>query len=49
MEALIKLTGFQLTRGMLCAFKRKKMPAMEEICYNAKRIAVLENLEQAVK
>ena len=43
-EILSNLTGFQLTRGMLCAMKRPKLPALEEICKNARRIAVLENV-----
>ena len=43
-EVLSQLTGFQLTRGMLCAMKRPKLPTVEEICRNAHRIAVLENV-----
>ena len=43
-EILSKLTGFQLTRGMLCAMKRLVLPSVEEICQNARRIAVLENV-----
>lgn len=43
-EVLTKLTGFQLTRGMLCAMHRPKLPSVEEICANARRIAVLENV-----
>lgn len=43
-EILSKLTGFQLTRGMLCAMKRLALPSVEEICQNARRIAVLENV-----
>lgn len=44
LEVLNKLTGFSLTRGMLCAMNRKPLPAMEEVCKNAKRIAILENV-----
>lgn len=44
LEVLTELTGFHLTRGMLCAMLRPKMPDVEEICRNAKRIAVLENV-----
>lgn len=44
LEVLTKLTGFQLTRGVLCVMRRKTMPAMEEICAGAKRIVVLENV-----
>lgn len=43
-ELLSQLTGFQLTRGMLCAMKRPALPSVEEICQNARRIAVLENV-----
>lgn len=43
-EALKKLTGFEMTRGVLCAMRRKVMPTMEEICAGAKRIVVLENV-----
>ena len=43
-EVLTQLTGFQLTRGMLCALRRKKLPTAAEICRDAKRVAVLENV-----
>ena len=43
-EVLTKLTGFQLTRGLLCAMVRPALPSVEEICKNARRIAVLENV-----
>ena len=43
-EILVKLTGFALTRGMLCALRRNPLPSVEEICRNASRIAVLENV-----
>lgn len=43
-EVLTQLTGFQLTRGMLCAMYRPKLPNVEEICKNARRIAILENV-----
>ncbi|MBQ1207190.1 MAG: RNA methyltransferase [Lachnospiraceae bacterium] len=41
---LTKLTGFQLTRGLLCAMKRRPLPSVEEICDGKRRIAVLENV-----
>lgn len=44
LDILTKLTGFQLTRGALCAMRRKKLPPVELICSNARRIAVLENV-----
>lgn len=43
-DVLVKLTGFALTRGMLCAMSRALLPSVEEICINARRIAVLENV-----
>lgn len=43
-EVLTKLTGFQLTRGVLCAMRRPRLPDAEEICAGARRIAVLENV-----
>ena len=43
-EVLTKLTGFALTRGMLCAMYRPKLPTVQEACQNAHRIAVLEDI-----
>ena len=43
-SVLAQLTGFHLTRGMLCAMRRPKLPAVEEICRSARRIVVLENV-----
>ena len=43
-ELLVRLTGFALTRGMLCAMHRNPLPSVEEVCRNANRIAVLENV-----
>ena len=43
-NVLTQLTGFQLTRGMLCAMRRKALPSVSDICENAKRIAILENV-----
>lgn len=44
LDVLTQLTGFHLTRGMLCAMYRKPLPAVEQLCANAKRIAVLEDV-----
>lgn len=44
LEVLTQLTGFHLTRGMLCAMLRPKLPSVKEICAYARRIAVLENV-----
>lgn len=43
-DVLTKLTGFKLTRGMLCAMCRPKPADVRDICKNARRIAVLENV-----
>lgn len=43
-EVLTQLTGFKLTRGVLCAMYRPRQPGVEEICQRARRIAVLENI-----
>jgi len=41
---LSELTGFAMTRGLLCAMKRKELPSVADICSGARRIAVLENV-----
>lgn len=43
-DVLTQLTGFGLTRGMLCAMYRPKLPSAEDVCAGARRIAVLENV-----
>lgn len=43
-EVLKNLTGFELTRGALCAMRRKKLDTVAAITENAKRIAVLEGI-----
>ena len=43
-DILTQLTGFKLTRGMLCAMRRPPLPTAEEICRGATRIAILENI-----
>ena len=44
LDVLTQLTGFPLTRGVLCAMRRPALPKPEAICKNARRIAVLENI-----
>ena len=44
LDVLTQLTGFHLTRGMLCAMLRPRLKSVEEICSGASRIAVLENV-----
>lgn len=43
-DVLTKLTGFQLTRGLLCAMRRKNLPDVRSLCAGLTRIAVLENV-----
>lgn len=43
-EVLAALTGYTLTRGILCAFRRPCLPTVERICSTARRIAVLEGV-----
>ena len=43
-DLLTQLTGFKLTRGALCAMRRKPLPEASEVCRNAHRIAVLEDV-----
>ena len=43
-EILESLTGYTMTRGILCAMRRPKLPALEEVLKDAKRVAVLEGI-----
>lgn len=43
-RVLERLTGYPLTQGVLCAMRRRPLPRFEEVCRNASRIAVLENV-----
>ena len=43
-DVLTQLTGFGLTRGMLCVMRRKGLPSVEDVCKNARRIAILEDV-----
>ena len=43
-DVLRKLTGFPLTRGCLCAMRRRELPSIQEIIQDASRIAVLEEV-----
>ena len=45
LDVLTQLTGFQLTRGMLCAMRRPILPTVEEALSGARRIAILENIQ----
>ena len=43
-EVLAKITGYQLTRGMLCDMYRQALSSVEQLCKNARRVAILENV-----
>ena len=43
-EVLAQLTGYELTRGILCAMRRPQLRSVEELCANARRVAVLEGI-----
>lgn len=43
-DILVKMTGYALARGMLCAMRRRRLPSAEDICRNTNRIAILENV-----
>ncbi len=43
-EVLASLTGYELTRGILCVMDRPKLPTVEALCANARRVAVLEGI-----
>ena len=44
-DLLCNLTGYHLTRGVLCAMRRPKLPTVEQICQSARRVVVLENVQ----
>lgn len=44
-DLLCNLTGYHLTRGVLCAMKRPPLPTLEETLKGAKRVAVLDNVQ----
>ncbi len=46
-DLLEGLTGYALTRGVLCAMRRRPLPTVEELCKDARRIAVLESIVDA--
>jgi tRNA G18 (ribose-2'-O)-methylase SpoU len=43
-DLLAGLTGFQLTRGVLCAMRRPQLPGVEELCADTHRVAILEDI-----
>ena len=45
LDVLTQLTGYQLTRGLLCAMCRPQLPSVETVLSNARRVAVLEDVQ----
>ena len=45
LDVLTQLTGYQLTRGLLCAMRRPKLPTVDEVLSGARRVAVLEDVQ----
>ncbi len=43
-DVLSHLTGYSLTRGVLCAMRRKELPSPQEVCRGASRLCILENV-----
>lgn len=43
-ELLAQITGYTLTRGVLCAMRRPAIPAVEDVCCNARRIVVIHGV-----
>ncbi len=43
-ELLQSITGYEVTRGVLCAMRRLPLPSVEEVCRNASRIVILEGI-----
>lgn len=46
-ELLTGLTGYKLTRGVLCAMRRKELPCVADICAGARRIAVMDGVSDS--
>ena len=44
-EVLTELTGFKLTRGLLCAMHRPPHPSVEQVCRNARRVAAALHMD----
>lgn len=46
-DILAQLTGYELTRGVLCAMRRPRMKSVEEVCEGKRRIAVIDSVVNA--
>ncbi len=43
-DTLASITGYKLTRGVLCAMRRRAMPTVDDICYGARRVVVIDGV-----
>ena len=43
-ELLAKMTGYTLTRGVLCAMRRREMPTVASVCEGASRVVVIDSV-----
>lgn len=43
-DVLANITGYTLTRGVLCAMRRPPMPTVEQVCRNARRVVVIDSV-----
>lgn len=43
-DLLAGLTGYQLTRGVLCAMRRPQLPSVEDLCAGVRRLVILEGI-----
>lgn len=45
LSVLTQLTGYQITRGILCAMRRRPLPTVEQICTASRRLVIMEDVE----
>ena len=46
-QLLAEITGYTLTRGVLCAMRRREAPKVEDVCRGASRVVVVDNVVEA--
>lgn len=46
-DLLARLTGYTLTRGVLCAMRRPVPPAVDDVCREARRVVVIHGVVDA--
>lgn len=47
-DVLANITGYTLTRGVLCAMRRPPMPTVEQVCRNARRVVVIDSVVDTI-